>query len=86
MLYAYNGDTKAVIENCDILTTQGLNKMTYTIDQLVDFAKNEMSEFALATEEQLDKVIDIFNDQGLAGDDLATWWDEMNESSYWEYM
>ena len=60
--------------------------MKYTIDQLVDFAKNEMSEFALATEEQLDKVIDIFNDQGLTGDDLATWWDEMNEPSYWEYM
>ena len=58
--------------------------MTYTIDQLVEFAKNEMFEFALATDEQLDKVIDIFNAEGLAGDDLSTWWEEMNSPNYWE--
>jgi len=49
--------------------------MEYTIDELVEFAKNEMFEFALATEDQVTKVIEIFNDQGLAGDDLFCWWD-----------
>ena len=44
--------------------------MKYTIKQLVEFAKNEEFEFMFATEEQLDKVIDIFNEQGLCGDDL----------------
>ena len=56
--------------------------MKYTIEQLVEFAKNEMSEFAFATEEQLEEVIDIFNDQGLAGDDLDTWWNEMKDPNY----
>ena len=56
--------------------------MNYTIEQLVEFAKNEMSEFAFATEEQLEEVIDIFNDQGLAGDDLDTWWNEMKDPNY----
>ncbi len=41
-----------------------------------------MFEFALATENQVDKVIDIFNEQGLAGDDLFTWWEEMNNPNY----
>ena len=56
--------------------------MKYTIEQLVKFAKNEMFEFALATEHQVDEVIDIFNEQGLAGDDLFTWWEEMNNPNY----
>ena len=43
--------------------------MKYTIEQLVKFAKNEMFEFALATEHQVDEVIDIFNEQGL-GDSI----------------
>ena len=55
------------------------NKMKYTIKQLVEFAKNEEFEFMFATEEQLDKVIDIFNEQGLCGDDLFTVWNELNE-------
>ena len=35
-------------------------KTRYTIKQLVEFAKNEMHEFAFATEAQLEKVIEIF--------------------------
>ena len=53
--------------------------MKYTIKQLVEFAKNEEFEFMFATEEQLDNVIDIFNEQGLCGDDLFTVWNELNE-------
>ncbi len=60
--------------------------MNYTIEQLVEFAKNEMFEFAFATEEQLEKVIEIFNNQGLAGDDLDTWWNEMQDPNYFEYI
>tara|TARA_B100001123_G_C14753079_1_gene805748 strand:- start:456 stop:638 length:183 start_codon:yes stop_codon:yes gene_type:complete len=60
--------------------------MNYTIEQLVEFAKNEMFEFSFATEEQLEKVIEIFNNQGLAGDDLDTWWNEMQDPNYFEYI
>ena len=67
---------------------QKRNKMTkrYTIKQLVEFAKNEMYEFAFATEEQLEKVIEIFDNEGLAGDDLYTIWEEMNEPNYFELI
>ena len=58
----------------------------YTIKQLVEFAKNEMYEFAFATEEQLEKVIEIFDREGLAGDDLYTIWEEMNEHNYFELI
>lgn len=61
-------------------------KTRYTIKQLVEFAKNEMHEFAFATEAQLEKVIEIFNKEGLAGDDLYTIWEEMNEPNYWELI
>ena len=63
-----------------------MNKPRYTIKQLVEFAKNEMYEFAFATEEQLDKVIEIFNNEGLAGEDLFTIWEEMNEPNYFELI
>jgi len=63
-----------------------MNKPRYTIKQLVEFAKNEMYEFAFATEEQLDKVIEIFDNEGLAGDDLFTIWEEMNEPNYFELI
>ena len=58
----------------------------YTVKQLLEFAKNEMYEFAFATEEQLEKVIEIFNSEGLAGDDLYTIWEEMNEPNYFELI
>ena len=53
--------------------------MEYTIDQFVEFAKNGMCEIGQATEEQLDQVIEIMNDEGLAGDDIFTLWEEMQD-------
>jgi len=53
--------------------------MKYTIKQFVEFAKNGMSEIGQATEEQLDQVIEIMNDEGLAGDDIFTLWEEMQD-------
>ena len=38
------------------------------------------------TEEQLEKVIEIFDNEGLAGDDLYTIWEEMNEPNYFELI
>ena len=38
-----------------------------------------MSEIGQATEEQLDQVIEIMNDEGLAGDDIFTLWEEMQD-------
>jgi hypothetical protein len=58
----------------------------YTVKQLVEFAKNEMFELGYATEEQLDQVIEIFNNEGLAGDDLFTVWDEINNPDYSEFI
>ena len=54
-------------------------KMKYTIKQFVEFAKNGMCEIGQATEEQLDQVIEIMNDEGLAGDDIFTLWQEMQD-------
>lgn len=67
---------------------QKRNKMTkrYTVKQLVEFAKNEMFELGYATETQLDQVIEIFNSEGLAGDDLFTLWTEINEPNYFELV
>lgn len=53
--------------------------MKYTIDQFVEFAKKEMFEIGQATEEEIDQVIEIMNDQGLAGDDIYTLWEEMQD-------
>ena len=53
--------------------------MEYTIKQFVEFAKNGMCEIGQATEEQLDQVIELINDQGLAGDDIFTLWEEMQD-------
>ena len=53
--------------------------MEYTIKQFVEFAKNGMCEIGQATEEQLDQVIEIMNDEGLAGDDIYTLWEEMQD-------
>ncbi len=53
--------------------------MEYTIKQFVEFAKNGMCEIGQATEEQLDQVIEIMNDEGLAGDDIFTLWEEMQD-------
>ena len=53
--------------------------MKYTIKQFVEFAKNGMCEIGQATEEQLDQVIEIMNDEGLAGDDIFTLWQEMQD-------
>ena len=53
--------------------------MKYTIKQFVEFAKNEEFEIGQATEEQIDQVIEIMNDQGLAGDDIFTLWEEMQD-------
>jgi|DEB0MinimDraft_10_1074344.scaffolds.fasta_scaffold261156_2 hypothetical protein len=58
----------------------------YTVKQLVEFAKNEMFELGYATETQLDQVIEIFNSEGLAGDDLFTLWTEINEPNYFELV
>ena len=58
----------------------------YTVKQLVEFAKNEMFELCYATETQLDQVIEIFNSEGLAGDDLFTVWTELNEQHYFELI
>jgi len=58
----------------------------YTVKQLVEFAKNEMFELGYATETQLDQVIEIFNSEGLAGDDLFTLWTEINEPNYFEIV
>jgi hypothetical protein len=53
--------------------------MKYTIDQFVEFAKKEMFEIGQATEEEIDQVIEKMNDQGLAGDDIFTLWEEMQD-------
>lgn len=53
--------------------------MKYTIEQFVEFAKKEMFEIGQATEEEIDQVIEIMNDQGLAGDDIFTLWEEMQD-------
>ncbi len=53
--------------------------MKYTIDQFVEFAKNGMSEIGQATEKEIDQVIEIMNDEGLAGDDIFTLWEEMQD-------
>ena len=53
--------------------------MKYTIEQFVEFAKKEMFEIGQATEEEIDQVIEIMNDQGLAGDDIYTLWEEMQD-------
>lgn len=53
--------------------------MKYTIDQFVEFAKKEMFEIGQATEEEIDQVIEKMNDQGLAGDDIYTLWEEMQD-------
>ena len=53
--------------------------MQYSIKQFVEFAKNGMCEIGQATEEQLDQVIEIMNDEGLAGDDIFTLWEEMQD-------
>ena len=58
----------------------------YTVKQLVEFAKNEMFELGYATETQLDQVIESFNSEGLAGDDLFTVWTELNEPHYFELI
>lgn len=54
-------------------------KMKYTIDQFVEFAKKEMFEIGQATEEEIDQVIEKMNDEGLAGDDIFTLWEEMQD-------
>ena len=51
----------------------------YTIEQFVEFAKKEMFEIGQATEEEIDQVIEIMNDEGLAGDDIYTLWEEMQD-------
>tara|TARA_R100000697_G_scaffold73632_1_gene86013 strand:- start:337 stop:510 length:174 start_codon:yes stop_codon:yes gene_type:complete len=51
--------------------------MKYTIKQFVEFAKKEMFEIGQATEKEIDQVIEIMNDEGLAGDDIFTLWEEM---------
>ena len=53
--------------------------MKYTIDQFVEFAKKEMFEIGQATEKEIDQVIEIMNDEGLAGDDIYTLWEEMQD-------
>jgi len=53
--------------------------MKYTIEQFVEFAKKEMFEIGQATEKEIDQVIEIMNDEGLAGDDIYTLWEEMQD-------
>ena len=53
--------------------------MKYTIKQFVEFAKNGMAEIGQATEKEIDQVIEIMNDEGLAGDDIFTLWEEMQD-------
>ena len=38
-----------------------------------------MFEIGQATEEEIDQVIEKMNDQGLAGDDIYTLWEEMQD-------
>ncbi len=57
--------------------------MNYTIDQFVGFAKNEQFELMFATEEQIMKVVNILNDQGLCGDDVFTHWTLLHDEMEW---
>lgn len=53
--------------------------MKYTIEQFVEFAKNECWELCFATEKEIDQVCEIMNDEGLAGDDVYTMWEAFKD-------
>ena len=46
----------------------------YTIEELIEFAKNEKDEFGYATEKQMYQVVDIFNKKGLCGNSVEGIW------------
>jgi len=56
----------------------------YTIEELIELAKDEKDEFGYATEKQMYQVVDIFNKKGLCGNNLEEIWFRLQDE--FEYL